>query len=117
MEFKEFLITEQTNYFTDKVNSLLVGVQDLVSSGDQIGERKLMELAENIVGQIRKILHTSWHARYRKHLKRLQKCGVAIMKTIDEKGDLREVLDSCQSEIGKILEKLGEPVNNLGKNE
>ena len=114
MKFKNFLFKEQDEYFGGKISDVLTGIHELLQGGKQIGERQLIDYSTDIVTQIRKILHTSWSRSSRKYLLVLQKCGVSIMKAIDEKGELREVLNSVSVEVEKILKKLGVTVNNLG---
>lgn len=117
MEFKRFLLKEQNNYFGKKIGNVLTGIHELLMGGKEVGARQLIDYSTDIVTQIRKILHTSWPRSNRKYLLLLQKCGVAIMKSIDEKGDLRDTLNSVRAEIEKVLEKLGVPINNLASPE
>lgn len=112
IKFKEYLLTEGKQFLTDRVKDVLEGVEDLISAGKQLGARQLLRNSESIVNQIRKILHQSWSRTEYKHLKVLQKCGVAIMKTIDEKGDLRDVLNSVRKELVHLLKKLGVNVSS-----
>lgn len=60
MEFKTFLVTEQKNYFSDKVSNVLTSIQQVISSGKQIGTRQLIRDSEQVVNQMRRILHSSW---------------------------------------------------------
>ena len=46
---------------------------------------------------------------------KLQRCGVALAKCIDEKGDLRDVLNSVRVELESMTQKIGKPVNDIGK--
>lgn len=114
MEFKKFLLNEQHDYLSQKIGDVLTGVHELIQGGKQVGARQLVRHSEGIVNQIRKILHTSWPRTEYKFLRGLQKCGVALAKTIEEKGDLRETLNSVRSEIEQMSHKLGEPINTLG---
>lgn len=114
MRFKDFLISEQHEYLADKVGDILTSVQELVEAKAQMAARHLIKNSENIVTQIRKVLHSAWLPSERKYLRVLQKCGVAIMKAIDEKGNLKEILSSVKSELEKLSEKIGEPINKLG---
>jgi hypothetical protein len=113
MGFKEFLLTEQNDYFSEKIGDVLTSVHELLNNSDQLGARQIVKHSEGIANQIRKILHTSWPRTLLKYLRRLQKCGVAIMKAIEEKGDLKEVIESVKGEIEKISEKLGTPIHHL----
>ena len=114
IDFKNyFLLTEANKYFSSKLNSVLEDLQDILTNDEQMGVRDLMDRSENVVNQIRKILHTSWDKKDYKYLLTLQKCGVAIMKAIDEKGDLSETLNSCKVEVEKIMKKIGNTVNKI----
>lgn len=114
MNFKDFLLTEQKDYFTGRVADILTGVHELLTGGKQIGARQLVTHSEGIANQIRKVLHSNWPKKNNKYLRILQKCGVGLMKTIDEKGDLRETLNSVRHELEQLQQKIGEPVNDLG---
>lgn len=111
IKFKEYLLTEGKQFLADRVKDVLEAVEDLVSAGKQVGARQLLRNSEGVANQIRKIIHQSWSRTEYKHLKKLQKCGVAIMKTIDEKGDLPETLVSVRLELLDLLKKLGVPIN------
>lgn len=114
MHFKRFILNEQHEYLGHKVGDLLTSVHELVQGGKQIGARQLVKHTEGLVNQIRKILHTSWPRTEYKFLRRLQKCGVALMKCIDEKGDLTETLNSVRAELEELSHKIGAPINKLG---
>lgn len=115
MRFKHFLLTEQKDYFNQKVGDVLTSVHELIKGGKQVGARLLVNHAEEIVSRIRKILHSSWPKIYTKYLRILQKCGVALAKCIDEKGDLRETLNGVRVELEKMSHKTGEPINDIGE--
>ena len=117
MEFKKFLLFEQKEYLADRVNSVLTGIHELLSAKKQMGAKLMVKSAESIANQIRKILHTSWPRSEHKYLKVLQKCGVALMKAIDDKGDLSETFNSVRAELEKLSHKLGVPANKLGTGE
>ncbi len=113
MQFKDFLLNENKAYFGSKVNNILSALHDLQEDSPNIGTRQLMRLSTNIVDQIRNILHTSWNQNEQKYLKELQKIGVFIMKTIDDKGDLREVLDNITSNLENMVGDIGIPANKI----
>lgn len=117
MEFKKFLLFEEQEYFADRVNNVLTGIHELLSANKQMGAKLMVKSAESIANQIRKILHTSWPRSEHKYLKVLQKCGIALMKAIDDKGDLSETFNNVRAELEKLSHKLGVPVNKLGTNE
>ncbi len=112
-KFKEFLVNEDRSYLGHRVGDVVTSLQDLTSDIENLGIRHLMRLAENIVNQIRKILHGQWSPKHNADLKELQKVGVAIQKTIDEKGDLKEILPAAAQALQTLSSKLGVKVNNL----
>jgi len=117
MEFKTFLVVEQKEYLADRVNNVLTGVHELLSAQKQMGAKQMVKNAESIANQIRKILHASWPRSEHKYLKVLQRCGIALMKAIDDKGDLPEVFNSVRAELEKLSHKFRVPTNKLGTGE
>jgi len=111
--FKYFLLNEERGYLGHRVNDVLTSIQDLQDDIENLGSRHLSRLAEDIVNQIRKILHSQWAPRSHKHLEELQKIAVAIQKTIDDKGDLREVIPSVMQNLQTLAGQLGVKVNDL----
>ena len=114
MEFKNFLLNEQKDYLADKVNDVLTGVHELLAAKKQMGAKQMVRNAEDVANQIRKIIHASWPRSEHKYLKVLQKCGVALMRAIEDKGDLSEVFNSVRAELEKLSHNLRIPVNKLG---
>jgi len=113
MEFKGFLLSENKAYFSQRVGDILNGIQDLNDNSDGMGLRQLVSNAQTIVNQIRRILHTHWSETEAEDLKTLQKCAVAIMKTIEEKGDLRSILATCQQTLESMSGKGESPINKI----
>jgi len=113
MKFKEFLMTESNQYFANKLSNILNALQDLNDTSDDIGAKHLVSNAQTIVNQLRRIIHTQWKQSEMPYVKTLQKCGVAIMKAIEEKNDLKGVLKACQSHIESIVNKQDTPLNNV----
>jgi hypothetical protein len=111
--FKAYLLNERHEYLSHKVGDILTGIHELIQGGKQIGARQLVKHSEVVVNQIRKVLHSSWPRSEMKNLRVLQKVGVAIMKCIDEKGDLPDTLNGVRVEIEKLQDKLGQPINHL----
>ncbi|MFX7764378.1 hypothetical protein ABTK05_22210, partial [Acinetobacter baumannii] len=74
---------------THRLGDIITAVKDLNDNSANLGARLLVKRSQVIVNMIRRILHTGWPKEQEKHLKRLQKIGVAIMKAIDEKDDLK----------------------------
>lgn len=111
--FKLFLLNEDRSFLGKKVNDILTSIQDVQEDMPNLGARHLKKLAEQIVDEIRKILHSDWKASNIQHLKELQKIGVAIQKTIEDKGDLREIIPTSVQAVQTLASKLGVKVNDL----
>jgi hypothetical protein len=88
-------------------------MQDLQNDMENLGSRHLTRLAEEIVNQIRKIIHSQWSPKNQKHLEELQKIGVGILKTIEDKGDLKEILPAATQALQNLSGALGAKVNDL----
>lgn len=117
MRFKEFLLIEQKEYLADRVANILTGIHESLVGGKQIGAKQFLKNSELIVNQIRNVLHSSWSRAEHKYLKVLQKCGVALMKAVEDKGDLHEIFNSVRVELENLSKKIGKPVNTLGQDE
>lgn len=102
MEFKDFILQENRAFLDQRISDMLSALQDLNDSAESMGARHLVSNGENIVRQIRRIIHTHWPEKEEQRLKTLQKCGVAIMRAIEEKDDLEGVLKACQKNIEEI---------------
>ncbi len=111
--FKWYLLNEQKAYFGRQVGDILAAVQDLEGDMSDMGTRQVVKLGQNIVNQIRRILHSSWPDERKTDLKRLQKIGVALMKSIDEKGDVRIVINSVTRELEDLSGRLGVKINPM----
>jgi len=112
-KFKVFLLNEQKNYLGRKVASVLTPMQELQDDMQNMGARHLIRIAEKLVNDIRKILHGHWDQQQQHFLKELQKIGVAIQKTIEDKGDLREIIPAATQALQTLSGKLGVKINNL----
>lgn len=111
--FSNFLINEEKSYLGHRVGDVLVSLQDLQGDLENMGTRQLSRYAEEVVNQIRKILHSRWSPKYQNQLKELQKIGVAIQKTIDERGDLKQLLPAAVKSLESLSGRLGVKINNL----
>ena len=111
--FKEFLLNEEKSYLGHRVAGVLTAMQDTQDDMPNLGSRHLNKIAEDLVDQIRKILHSSWSGKNQRYLKDLQKIAVAIKKTIEEKGDLKQLLPSATQSMQELSGKLGVKLNNL----
>jgi len=112
-KFGDFLINEERSYVGGKMSDVLTSLQDIQNDMNNLGTRHLSKLADNIINQIRKILHNHWNPKYNNKLKELQKIAVAIQKTIDDKGDLKQILPAATKALEELSGKLGVKVNSL----
>lgn len=111
--FKHYLLNEEKSYLSHRIGDVMTAMQDVQDDLPGLGARHLVKIAEDLVNQIRKILHGHWSEKNKKHLEELQKVGVAIKKTIEEKGDLKEMLPSATAYLQQLCGKLGVKMNNL----
>ena len=114
MKFSYFLMNESTVYLGQRVGDVVTAIQDLKDNSAGMGKRQATSAATNIVNQIRTILHSHWDKKDIHSLESLQKVGVAIMRAIEDKDDLNDILDASIQELQGMTEKLGTPVNQLG---
>lgn len=112
-KFKCFLLNEEKSHLGRKVANVLTPMQELQDDMQNMGARHLVRMAEKLVNEIRKILHGHWEQQQQKYLKELQRVAVAIQKTIEDKGDLREIMPSAIQALQTLSGKLGVKVNNL----
>jgi len=114
INFKQFLLNESQAHLGHKIGDILNGIQDLLQNYEGMGQRHVTRSSEQIVNMIRRIIHTNWPQDQEKNLKALQKSGVGIMRAIEEKGDLKDILQSVSSDLQKVATKMGLPANSLG---
>lgn len=114
IQFKEFLLNENRVYLGQKIGDILSAVHDLQQDEPGMGERHYVRFAEKVVTAIRRVLHSPWPRTEQQYLKDLQKIGVALAKTIDEKGELKELMPNVKQELEQLSGKLGMPVNQMG---
>ena len=113
MRFKQYLLTETTIVLAQRIGDVLNALTDLQQNAPSMGTRQSNAAATTIVNQIRRILHTHWPRKETQLLPSLQKVGVAIMKAIEEKGDLTQVIGGSVGELQKLSDKMGTPINSL----
>jgi hypothetical protein len=113
--FKDFILFENSAYFSERIGDLLNAVQDLVDNGSSMGTRQLVKKSEGIVNQIRRILHTNWPKKEENNLEKLQDVGCAISRAIEEKDDLINILTSVKSSLEELSTDLGQPVQRSEK--
>jgi hypothetical protein len=117
MNFKDFLINENKEYLGQKVGDILSALQDLEENIDSLGLRYIASQAQSIVSQIRRVLHSDWDVSNRKFLQVIQKVGVAINRSVEGEGDVREVIPSAARELESLMQKMGVPLNKLASTE
>lgn len=105
--FKSFLILEEKGHLGRKISNVLTATTDLESDMEHMGIRQVARLADDIVNQIRKIIHSQWSPSQQKHLYKLQKIGVALKKAIEDKGNVKELIPAAAQELESITTKLG----------
>ena len=115
--FSDFLLNENRAYLGQRVGDILAATQDITQNAQHIGTRQLVKNAEGVVNQIRRILHTNWPKEEEKNLEQLQKIGVAVAKSIEDKDDLPGIMAGAQAELEQLTDKLGAPLNKLGSPE
>ena len=111
--FSNYLLNEERGFLGHRVGDVLTSLQDLQDDMENLGSRQLSRYAEQIVNQIRKIIHSQWNPKYHKDLSELQKIAVAIQKTVEDRGDLKQILPAAAQALQTLSSKLGVKVNNL----
>jgi hypothetical protein len=111
--FKDFLINEDKSYLGNKIGDILTGIQDLQGDMENLGTRYISRKSEEIVNQIRWVLHGQWDAKHQVILKELQRSAVAIQKTIEDRGDLKQVIPAVAQSLQNLSGKLKVKVNSL----
>lgn len=115
--FTEFIINEDRAYMGHRIGDILTYAHGLQDDIENLSARQVMRMSDEIVNQIRKILHRQWEPHQYKHLKELQAVAVMIKLAIEgkkEKGttfDLRETIKIAIQKLEEISSKLGTPVN------
>ena len=112
-EFKDFLLNENRAHLGQRMSDILNSLQELEENGKSLGTRQMVKDSEGVVNQLRRILHTHWGKEEEKHLKPLQKVGVALMKAIEEKSNLPDAITGSTREMEKLMTDMKVPVNKL----
>ena len=103
MQFREFLLNEDSNYLSEKIGEILSILHATQEDKDGLGSRDITKDAEKVINQIKPILNISKGPKGVKQS--LQKVAVAISKSMEEeKGD--ELLD-IMSKSSKTIVLLG----------
>ena len=112
MEFKKFILNENKAYLGEKIGDILSALHNLKEMSPNLGILKISKMANTIVNQIRRILHSDWTGD-KKSLLNLQSIGTSIAKSIDKKQDLLETIESATQEMEELSADLGIPVNSV----
>ena len=113
MRFKEFILNESQAYLAQKVGDILTAAQELRDDSKNMGSRDLFRFSERIVNQISRVLHSNWPREEKKHLITLQKVGVALMKSIEDKDDLSGTISGSTEALEKLVSDLGVPIHKM----
>lgn len=113
-EFRSFLLLEQEEFLAQKVGDVLSALQSLADDSQNMGNRQLIKIADNIVGEMRKILEGRWAKEEEPHLKAIQKAAVAMAKAIDTNEKMPDIIAGAKSELEKVQQKIGAPLHDLG---
>ena len=108
-----FLLNEDKNHLGNRVNNILTSMQDLHDDMENLGTRHFNRLVDELVNEMRKVLHGEWSARNQKFLSDLQKVAVALKKTLEDKGDLKEIFPAALQSLQNLAGKLGVKVNDV----
>lgn len=117
MDFRNFLINEDTEYLSVRMSDILNALQDLNQEVKSMGMRQVVKSTETIINQIRRILHSNWPKEEDDTLKQLQKIGVALAKSVEDKDNLEGTLQAAQQALENVMGETGSPANQLGEPE
>ena len=114
MGFKKFLITENKKFLGKKLGDVLNSLNDIQEDAPNLGQRHLVRLAEKEVNNLRSILKKSWSEPIKQnYLPDVQRVAYNLANTIEEKGDLREMLPQALQELQTVSGRLGVKMNQL----
>lgn len=106
-DFKKFLLLESDEALVNKVENVLTALQYLNKDGKSLGNRKIIEVVEEVTHQIRHILSNgNWDVDDQNVLKVVQKVGVGLAKAADTNEDINGIVVSSISELEELLKKL-----------
>lgn len=113
MGFRDFLLNEERSHLGHRVGDVLNSLHNIQSDMENLGSRHLARLADDIVNQLRKILHGNWTDKQKVYLKDVQRVAVAIKRAIEERDDLQQIVPAATQQLQTIAGKMGLRVNNL----
>ena len=114
MGFKQFLITENKKFLGKKLSDVLNSLNDIQQDAPNLGQRHLVRLAEKEVNNLRSILKKSWSEPItQNYLPDIQRIAFNLAKTIEDKGDLKDMLPQALQELQTVSGRLGVKQNEL----
>lgn len=119
MNFKQFILMENEEDFANKVGNIYNSLSDLSKVADDKGVR-LGDLANGIVGEIKVILNGITPPKMRGLVEKMQAIAIMIKKSMDgkekdqEAKPLPEAIKIALSDMEKIKNQMGLPINDLG---
>ena len=108
-----YLLNEDKSHLGHRVNDILTSMQDLQDDMDNLGTRHFNRLVDELVNEIRKVLHGQWNSQNHGFLGDLQKVAVALKKTLEDKGDMKEIFPAAVQTMQGLAGKLGVKVNDM----
>lgn len=117
MKFKNFILNENNENLARRISNVLNAMHNILENSDGMGPRQMIDNIEGIVDEIRRVLHTQWEENQKKYLEVLQKVGVALKKSIEEKSDLVQILQDSTIQLENLANDLGLPLNRLASPE
>ena len=117
INLKDFLLNENKLYLTNRIGDILAACQELRDNSDGMGNRQFASNLERIANQIRRILRSNWGEKEKPLLLKLQKVGVAIAKSLDEKTDLKDLISKVCDNLESLVSGSQEPVHSIGSPE
>mgnify|MGYP006288479705 FL=1 len=109
--FRTFVMNENKVYLAKEIGDVLNSAQELSDEVNKIGTRNLVRYGQIIVNKARGILQGHWGNENKKFLIQLQKCAVALAKSIDENDNIEDILKSTIDALQQVVNKMGVPVN------
>jgi hypothetical protein len=114
MGFKQFLLTENKKFFGKKIGEIVNSLADIGQDAPNLGARHLVRLAEKEVNNLRSVLKKSWSEQIKQdYLPDVQRVAYNLAKTIEDKGDLRDVLPQVLQDLENLSGRLGVKMNQL----
>lgn len=115
MNFKQFLLIEDTRDLANRVGDIYSALQSLEKTPLKKIDASIVA-TKDIVSQIRKIVRTIDSKEHKEYLEKLSSIGVMLMKSIDGTNEisLEDSLKKATLGTRALIDKLGSPINDLG---